>query len=110
MPPKKDDKLKCYTLKAKGDGHKYVTCDDNKKAPVKKVKLKLKLKPKPVVKKELPDDVLKELKTISAEVLAELSETSPLAKEIYDSFMAYQKGVTNYHHISEQAYLEARDL
>ena len=54
MPPKKDDKLKCYTLRAKSDGHKYVTCDDNKKAPVKKVKLKLKLKPKKSVEGQRP--------------------------------------------------------
>jgi TRAP-type mannitol/chloroaromatic compound transport system substrate-binding protein len=60
--------------------------------------------------RKLPNDVLKQLKTISAQVLTELSEASPLAKEIHDSFIAYQKGVTDYHHISEQAYLEARDL
>jgi TRAP-type mannitol/chloroaromatic compound transport system substrate-binding protein len=60
--------------------------------------------------RKLPNDVLKQLKIISAQVLTELSEASPLAKEIHDSFIAYQKGVTDYHHISEQAYLEARDL
>ena len=60
--------------------------------------------------RKLPDDVLLQLKRIAGEVLLKTSEDSPLAKEIYDSFTEYQKGVINYHHISEQAYLDARDL
>ena len=50
-PPKKDNKLKCYTLTA-NDGHKYVTCDDKNKKKLSKKKLKNKRlvivdKPKP---------------------------------------------------------------
>ena len=50
-PPKKDDKIKCYT-KTANDGHRYVTCDDKKK---KKKKLRRKRlvivdKPKPVAR------------------------------------------------------------
>ena len=56
-PPKKDDKLKCYTLTA-NDGHRYVTCDDkNKKKKKKLSKKKLKNKRLVIVDKPVNKSV-----------------------------------------------------
>ena len=55
-----------------------------------------------------PEEVLDELRRISAEVLKEESERSPLAKEIYDSFMTFKKRSEAYQAVSEEAYMEAR--
>jgi len=58
--------------------------------------------------RRLPDDVLAEFRRESAKVTAEIAETGPLAKRIYESFMAYKKNVISYHEISERAYINAR--
>ena len=58
--------------------------------------------------RRLPDDVLAELHKISLEVTAEIAETDPLAKRIYESFTAFKKGVMSYQEISERAYINAR--
>jgi TRAP-type mannitol/chloroaromatic compound transport system substrate-binding protein len=55
-----------------------------------------------------PEEVLDELRRISVEVLKEESERSPLAKEIYDSFMTFKKRSEAYQAVSEEAYMEAR--
>lgn len=60
--------------------------------------------------RRLPDDVLIKLHTITDEVLAELVADEPLAKRVFDSQKAFQKQVTNYHAISEEAYYRARRL
>lgn len=82
--PSKKGKLKCYTLTAKVQGHRYVTCDD--KATASKAMTKVKeamkevngIKGKPKLKKQfaekakaeidrdLPDDVLKQIKDFAA--------------------------------------------
>ena len=59
--------------------------------------------------RRLPDDVIAALQAASAEVVAEIGEADPLAKRIYDSYMAYFAEVRRYHAISEQAYLNVRD-
>ena len=58
--------------------------------------------------RRLPDDVLLALRDASREVVAEAAETDPLAQEIYNSYMGYLKDVSEYHAISEQAYINAR--
>lgn len=58
----------------------------------------------------LPDDVLTELHRISDQVLAELAESDPLAKKVYDSQREFQRQVSAYHEISEEAYYRARRL
>jgi TRAP-type mannitol/chloroaromatic compound transport system substrate-binding protein len=58
--------------------------------------------------RRLPDDVLAELKKISMEVIAEIIDEDPLSQRIFDSFQQYQKGVIEYHEISERAYINAR--
>ncbi len=60
--------------------------------------------------RKLPDDVLIELKQVSEEVLKEMVAGDPMAMKIYESYMGFAEGVKNYHHISEQAYINARDL
>jgi TRAP-type mannitol/chloroaromatic compound transport system substrate-binding protein len=42
-------------------------------------------------------------------VVAEIADADPLAKKIYESYMAYLKDVRRYHGISEQAYLNVRE-
>ena len=63
-----------------------------------------------VALRRLPDDVLIELKRLSKEAVEELAANDPMAAKVYASFTAFYEGVTNYHHISEQAYINARDL
>ena len=57
----------------------------------------------------LPDDVIKALHKISDDVIDEFAAKDPLAQKVQKSFAQYAKNVKNYHHISEQAYLNARD-
>ncbi|TDO06742.1 MULTISPECIES: TRAP transporter substrate-binding protein [Halomonas] len=59
--------------------------------------------------RRLPDDVLAQAKKHSADVVAELAESSDMAKKIYDSYQAFQNKVVDYHAISEQAYYNARN-
>ena len=57
-----------------------------------------------------PDDVLKELRKISDEVVAELAVKDETAKRIYSSFKNYREQVNNWHEISERAFMRARTL
>lgn len=58
----------------------------------------------------LSNDILKELKRVSKDVIDELIKGNADAKRIHDSFRAYEKSVTEYHRISELAYLKTREL
>ena len=60
--------------------------------------------------RKLPDDVLIELHKASDVVIAELVADDPMAQKVYTSFREFLDNVTAYHHISEQAYINARDL
>lgn len=60
--------------------------------------------------RKLPDEVLVELREISDQVVAELAETDEVTRRIYDSYKSFQAGVSNYHRIAEDAYVEARKL
>ena len=59
--------------------------------------------------RRLPDDVIAALRASSEEVVAEIAEADPLAKRVYDSYMAYLEDVRRYHSISEQAYMNLRE-
>jgi TRAP-type mannitol/chloroaromatic compound transport system substrate-binding protein len=59
---------------------------------------------------KLPDDVLRELKRVSEEYLEELGAQDEITAKVYKSWKAYADNVKEYHHISEQAYINARDL
>ncbi|MEH6632477.1 MAG: TRAP transporter substrate-binding protein [Halopseudomonas aestusnigri] len=60
--------------------------------------------------KTFPDDVMQALYQASEESLVEISETSPLAKEIYDSFIEYRNEANRYAQASELAALKMRAL
>ena len=60
--------------------------------------------------RKLPDDVLKELQIHSENVMKEFVTDDEMAKKIYDSYLSFKKEVTEYHTVSEKAFLETRDL
>ncbi|RMD83909.1 MAG: TRAP transporter substrate-binding protein [Candidatus Dadabacteria bacterium] len=60
--------------------------------------------------KELPISVLKKLKECSDEILAELANSSKMAKKIFESFKSFQKNYEEYNDLSERAYIKAFKL
>ena len=58
--------------------------------------------------RKLPDDVIAELRRLSAEVLEELAEEDELSRRIAEPVKTFQKQATAYHGISEEAYYQAR--
>jgi TRAP-type mannitol/chloroaromatic compound transport system substrate-binding protein len=60
--------------------------------------------------KRLPDDVIRKLHQSSDHVIAELVASDPKAEKVYKSYKAFADKVKHYQRISEQAYLNARDL
>ena len=59
--------------------------------------------------RRFPDDVLAALYAASDEAMRELVEGDPMAARVYESFKPFYDAVRDYHHISEQAYINARD-
>jgi TRAP-type mannitol/chloroaromatic compound transport system substrate-binding protein len=59
--------------------------------------------------RRLPDDVLAALWRGSEQVMQDLVAEDPMAAKVYVSYKAFYDGVRDYHHISEQAYINARD-
>lgn len=60
--------------------------------------------------RRLPDDVLLALYQGTQKVLGELVAQDPMAAKVYDSYQKFYEGARDYHHISEQAYINARDV
>ena len=60
--------------------------------------------------RRFPDDVLKALWMGTQEAMQKLVAQDPMAAKVYASYSAFYKGVRNYHHISEQAYINMRDV
>jgi len=60
--------------------------------------------------RKLPDEVLIEFKRISEQVVTELAEQSPDTRRVFESFNTFREGVSNYHRIAEDAFIEARNL
>lgn len=60
--------------------------------------------------RRLPDDVIRALHQASRDYYEEVAANDEMANKIYRSWRIYADGVKNYHHISEQAYINARDL
>lgn len=58
--------------------------------------------------RNLPDDVIAELKKLSDEVLKDVAAHDPLTKKVYDSFTAFRDKVKPWTDASEVAYLKAR--
>lgn len=59
--------------------------------------------------RRMPEDVLRALWEGSQETMRKLVATDPMAAKVYASYREFYKGVRNYHHISEQAYINLRD-
>lgn len=59
--------------------------------------------------RQLPDDVMAALFRGSEKVMQELIDEDPMAAKVYASYKVFYDGVRAYHHISEQAYINARD-
>ena len=60
--------------------------------------------------RRFPDDVLLRFWRGSESVMRELVASDPMAAKVYASYKSFYDGVRSYHHISEQAYINARDL
>ncbi len=59
--------------------------------------------------RRLPDDVLLALYEQSQLVMQQLIDSDPMAAKVHESYQSFYDGVRAYHHISEQAYINARD-
>jgi len=55
-----------------------------------------------------PDSVLKKLRALSDEVVAEIAAKDPLSKKVYESYKQFRDQAIAWHNISERAYLNAR--
>ena len=60
--------------------------------------------------RRFPDDVLRKLQQSASEVYAELVADDPMSAKVYRSFKTFLDQATQYHRISEQAYINSRDL
>ena len=60
--------------------------------------------------RKLPEDVLRELKRISQEVMEELASEDATAKRIYESYKSFQDTMLDYKLVSEEAFDDARRL
>ena len=59
--------------------------------------------------RKLPDDVIEEFRAISNEILSDLAEEDEVIGKVYDSYIEFKKNVTEYHKISEDSFIEARN-
>ena len=60
--------------------------------------------------RQFPDDVLAKLRQLSDEVVAEVAAKDELTKQVYESFRTFRDQVMEWHKVSEQSYLRAREL
>jgi len=60
--------------------------------------------------RQFPDDVMKELRELTREVVDELVASDPVSARIYESFSKFRKAVGAWTEISEQAMLDTRSL
>jgi TRAP-type mannitol/chloroaromatic compound transport system substrate-binding protein len=63
-----------------------------------------------VVLRKFPDDVLRALYQGTQEAVARLVAEDEMAAKTYASWSDFYLKVRDYHHISEQAYINARDM
>lgn len=57
----------------------------------------------------LPDDVIRALKDAAQTYYQEMAAADPMTRKVYASWRSFAESAKNYHHISEQAYINARD-
>ena len=61
-----------------------------------------------VILKEFPKDLLEALKVASNETLDEVAANDPMSQKVYDSFKNFLASVSQWHDISERAFINAR--
>ena len=57
-----------------------------------------------------PDDMLIKIGEVAGQVVAEIGNSSPMSKRVYDSFVGYRKHAIAWARIGEQGYMNARLL
>jgi TRAP-type mannitol/chloroaromatic compound transport system substrate-binding protein len=60
--------------------------------------------------RRLPDEVIRQLHSASEIYIADVVASDPMAKKVYKSWKAFADGAKNFHRITEQAYINARDI
>lgn len=60
--------------------------------------------------RRLPDEVLKEFRRLSEQVIQEMAAVDETSTRVYASWKAFLDGVSAYHRIAEDAFIEARNL
>lgn len=58
--------------------------------------------------RQFPQDVMDGLRQTSAQVIAEQSAQDPMMQKVFDAYREYERGVRQYHLISEDAYSRLR--
>jgi len=59
--------------------------------------------------RRLPDDVIEEFRMISDQILEELAQEDETIARVYNSYKSFKQDVSEYHKISEDAFIEARN-
>ena len=59
--------------------------------------------------RKLPDDVIEEFRAISNEILRDLAKEDEIIGKVYDSYIEFKNNVAEYHKISEDSFIEARN-
>ena len=59
--------------------------------------------------RRLPDDVIEEFKIISDQILEELAQEDETIAKVYNSYKSFKEDVSEYHKISEDAFIAARN-
>ena len=59
--------------------------------------------------RRLPDDVIEEFRMISDQILEELAQEDESIAKVYNSYKSFKEDVSEYHKISEDAFIEARN-
>jgi len=59
--------------------------------------------------RRLPDDVIEEFRMISDQILEELAQEDETIAKVYNSYKSFKDDVSEYHKISEDAFIEARN-
>ena len=59
--------------------------------------------------RKLPDDVIEEFRVISNKILSDLAKEDEVIGKVYDSYIEFKNNVTEYHKISEDSFIEARN-
>jgi TRAP-type mannitol/chloroaromatic compound transport system substrate-binding protein len=57
-----------------------------------------------------PDEVLKQLRKVSEDVVAGVAKKDPMSQKVYDSYIKFRNQIMQWHNVSERAYLNARAL